>query len=158
MLEQSHRTHKCRKLRRRSPAGEESRFISNIQACLSAGNANRMFVTERAEFGNSARRGGIFQCSLWNTWGCGSKGFRKTHTKEVVGGCGWVPTAAYARSSGDRQKALGSTLTFSYCKYLTGPPCMRATREANCTALCEEETEFNSLVTENFFVLFLWRS
>jgi len=88
---------------------------------------------ERAGFGNSARRGGIFQCSWWNTWGCGSEGFRKTYTKKVVGGCGWVPTTAYARSSGDRRKALGSTLIFSYCKYLTGPPRMQATREANHT-------------------------
>jgi len=120
-----------RTLPRSRPTGIKSRFIADIQAYSTAGNANRMFVTERVGFGNSARRVSFFQCGLSNTWGWGSKGFRKTHTKEVVGGCGWLPTAPYAMISGDRQKVLGSTLTFSYCKYLTGPPWTQGTREEN---------------------------
>ncbi|TRY90490.1 hypothetical protein DNTS_012103 [Danionella cerebrum] len=56
------------------------------------------------------------------------EGFRKTHTKKVVGGCGSEPTEAYARSSGDRKKALGIVI----CLYLR----MRFSPEGNLAICC----------------------
>lgn len=88
MSEHSHlRAYVGQRLSRNSPAGKESRFIADIQPHSTVGNANRIFVTERKlGLGTQPGEGAFF--SVAGETLCGSKGFRKTHTKEVVGGCG----------------------------------------------------------------------